>query len=190
MEQSTDGVDGLLARLAQNVDAAFEELVRAYEDRIYRFALRLSGSAEDAEEIAQDAFVRAYHALTAYGADRIEAMSLRPWLYQICLNVFRNRVRRRRLHLVTLDGDLPGGSQDRPEQMLEAVERVRELADLLLTLPERYRIAVILRHIEGLSIAEIAAIVHGKEGTVKSNIHRGMELLQRTANTERQEVTR
>lgn len=190
MEQAGGGEEDLAGRLAEDVDSSFERLVLTYQDRLYRFALRLSGSPQDAEEIAQDSFVRAYHALARYGPDRIRTMTLRPWLYQICLNVFRNRIRRRTLEVVTLDGGGPEGGQERPEQMAEAAERARELSDLLGTLPERYRTTVILRHIEGLSIAEIAAIVGQPEGTVKSNIHRGLASLREVARMEREEIMR
>lgn len=190
MEQRGDGAEDLSGRLAEDVDGSFEEFVLTYQDRLYRFALRLCGSPHDAEEIAQDAFVRAYRALADYPSDRIRTMALRPWLYQICLNVFRNRVRRRKLDLVAIDGDLLANRQERPEQVAEAAERVRELANRLAALPEPYRAAVVLRHIEELSIAEIAAIVRQPEGTVKSNIHRGMQMLQRMVETERQEMIR
>ncbi|MER3459109.1 MAG: RNA polymerase sigma factor, partial [Chloroflexota bacterium] len=89
-------MDDLAAQLATGVDSHFERLVLAYQDRLYAFALRLSANPQDAEEIVQDAFVRAYHALKRYEAERIRTMALKPWLYQIALNVFRNRARTRR----------------------------------------------------------------------------------------------
>ena len=81
--------------LAADLDRTFEPLVVAYQERIYRFALRYSGTREDAEETAQDAFVRAYHALQTYSPERRRELNLRPWLYTIALNVARNRVRRK-----------------------------------------------------------------------------------------------
>ncbi len=175
MDQTGD----LIAGLADDLDGHFESLVCMYQDRLYRFALRMSGNPEDAEEVAQDALVRAYRALSQYPNERILALALRPWLYQICLNVFRNRVRRRTLQLVPLDGDLLSGrDRERPERLVEAAEGSRELADHLATLPERFRAAVVLRHIEELGIAEIATALGQPEGTVKSNIHRGIRLLR------------
>src|SRR5260370_3188779 len=84
----------LSAHLAADLDGHFEHLVRTYQDRLYGFALRLTGSRQDAEESTQDAFVRAYRALQGYAEDRRRALRLRPWLYQITLNVGRNRARR------------------------------------------------------------------------------------------------
>lgn len=189
MEHPGEAADDLPMRLAEHLDATFEELVRSYQDRLYRFALRLSGSNEEAEEIAQDAFVRAYEALKGYEPERIQKIALRPWLYQICLNVFRNRVRRRRLHPIALDDERAEDREDLPDEVAEAAERVQDLARRLTALPERYRTAVVLRHIEELSIAEISTITRQPDGTVKSNIHRGMQLLQRAVRLERQEVT-
>ncbi len=101
--------EALKAGLAGDLDGTFEELVTAYQDRLYSFALRLTGRREDAEEVAQDAFVRAYRALGGYPAERVRAMALRAWLYQITLNVARNRFRGKKLKLVSLDHPLPGG---------------------------------------------------------------------------------
>ena len=94
--------EALRGRLAEDLDGAFEDLVRAYQDRLFSFALRLTSRREDAEEIAQDAFVRAYRALGTYPAERIRGMALRAWLYQVTLNVTRNRLRGKKLKVVSL----------------------------------------------------------------------------------------
>ena len=86
--------DELTERLARDLDASFEALARAHADRCYSIALRTLGDPHDAEEVAQDALVRAYRALATYPADRIRALRLRPWLATIVLNLCRNRVRR------------------------------------------------------------------------------------------------
>jgi RNA polymerase sigma-70 factor, ECF subfamily len=180
----------LLKQLARDCDGSFECLVVTYQDRLYRFALRLSGSPRDAEEIAQDAFVKAYGALSEYSKDRIHDLALRPWLYQITLNIFRNRVRRRQLATVPLGDDVPLESQEvPPEGVVELAERHRELAKLLSTLPQRYRASVILRHIDELGYSEIAQVLCKPEGTVKSNVHRGLQLLRIAVNDLRIEVT-
>src|SRR5688500_10655666 len=102
----------LLHALADDLDGHFEALVRAYGDRLYAFALRLTGSPPDAEEIAQDTFVRAYGALGGYEPARITDLALRPWLFRIALNVTRNRVRGKRPRLVPL-GPVGAESDDR-----------------------------------------------------------------------------
>src|SRR3979411_1838570 len=93
----------LSAYLAEDLDGHFEDFVRTYQDRIYAFALRLTGSRQDAEESTQDAFVRAHRALVGYAPERRRELHLRAWLYQIVLNVVRNRVRRHTLTVVGLD---------------------------------------------------------------------------------------
>lgn len=169
----------LTAMLAANLDGSFEQLVSAYGARLYRLGLRLTNSPEDAEEVAQDALVRAYRALTGYEAERIRGLLLRPWLYQITLNVVRNRVRRRKLEIVPYDGDLGEDREDeRPEHSLVAAERRREMSGMLMELPERYRIPVVLRYVEQLGYGEIADVLGQPIGTVKANVHRGIGKLR------------
>ena len=147
---------------------------------VYRFAYRWCGNAQDAEEIAQDTFVRAYAALQGYDAERIRALKLTPWLMTIAVNVARNRVRGKRLPVDDLDGiDEPLASRgDEPEQVSERNDLSDRLAEALRDLPPRYRAAVILRHVLGLSYDEIAEALEQPPGTVKSNVHRGVQLLR------------
>lgn len=185
----------LPAALAANLDDCFERLVLTYQNRIYAFALRLSGSPQDAEEIAQDTFVRAYRALVGYSVERITHLALRPWLYQIALNVFRNRVRGHHLRVVPLD-DLEGGDarepvvaeQELPETIMERIEGERELGALVAALPERYRAAVVLRHVEGFNYAELGELLNQPVGTIKANVHRGTRLLRNALAQQMDEV--
>jgi RNA polymerase sigma-70 factor (ECF subfamily) len=184
----------LTAALAEDLSGSFERAVLSYQDRLYAFALRLTGSRADAEEITQDAFVRAYRALEGYPAARRRALALRPWLYRITFNVTRNRFRRRRPVVESLDGAGPEPAADaagRPPAVLERAERARRLASLVEGLPERYRAAVILRHVEGLGYGEIAGVLEQPVGTVKANVHRGLALLRRgLEGGEKEEATR
>ena len=82
----------LTDRLAADLDGSFEDLVREHQDRLYALALRYVGNPSDAEELTQDAFVRAYRALERYEADRVRHVDLRPWLTTILLNACRNHV--------------------------------------------------------------------------------------------------
>jgi RNA polymerase sigma-70 factor, ECF subfamily len=173
--------------LAADLDGAFEGLVRAYQDRLYAFGLRLTGSPRDAEEIAQDAFVRAYRALSRYPSERIQTLKLRAWLFQLTVNVARNRARVRRpaeTGLTSADGSqdrlahLPADDAEQPERIAERHDEQDRVAAVVATLPERYRAAVVLRHIQGLSYQEIAAALGQPAGTVKSNVHRGVAHLR------------
>jgi RNA polymerase sigma-70 factor (ECF subfamily) len=178
-------VEGIAESLAMDLPGTFEGFVRAYQDRLYSFGLHLCGQPLDAEEIAQDTFVRAYRALERYPAERIRVLKLRPWLFQIALNVFRNRVRGKALDLVSLE-PAPDGQvfepaaelRDGPVRLAERAEERRLLQKLLLGLPERQRVAVVLRHVQGLSYDEIARLLGQPAGTVKANVHRGVRALR------------
>ncbi len=173
--------------LARDLDAAFEPLVRAHADRCYAIALRVLGDPHDAEEVAQDALIRAYRALAGYEATRIRDIRLRPWLATIVVNLCRNRVRRGRVPTTPLDGLAEVGREPAapvehgPAAVAEqAVER-EQLARLLAALPERYRVPVVLRHVDDLSYAELAEVLGRPEGTLKAQVHRGLAMLRAAA---------
>ena len=171
----------LAQRLADDLDGNFEALVLALQRPVFRFAYGWCGNAQDAEEIAQDAFVRAYRALQGYAPERIAALRLSPWLLTIAVNVARNRVRGKRLAVDGLDGiDEPlAAPLDEPERFSERRELSDQLAAALLELPPRYRAAVILRHVLGFGYDDIAETLEQPAGTVKSNVHRGIQLLRK-----------
>jgi RNA polymerase sigma-70 factor (ECF subfamily) len=181
--------DDLCAALARDLDATFAALVGAHEGRLYSIALRLLGDPRDAEEVAQDAFVRAYRALATYEPVRIRELRLRPWLAAIVVNLARNRAtRRRQPPSVSLDGPAPDGSTvaDRlpssqaaePAASVERRERAEHWASLLKALPDRYRAPIVLRHIDGLSFTEMSDALGRPEGTLKAQVHRGLALLR------------
>ncbi|MHB8727387.1 MAG: RNA polymerase sigma factor, partial [Casimicrobiaceae bacterium] len=136
-------------------------------------------------------------ALQGYAPERIRALAPRPWLYQITLNVFRNRLRRHHLPEASLFlddsndhtfADEPRADErDGPEFVVLDGERRSELTALLARLPERHRVAVILRHVEGLSYGELAVILDQPVGTIKANVHRGVAAL-RNALTQSQDA--
>jgi RNA polymerase sigma factor (sigma-70 family) len=187
----------LAHRLAGDLDGAFEALVRAHVDRCYTIALRLTGNPHDAEEVVQDALVRAYKALGGYGADRIRELQLRPWLTTIVLNLCRNRARSRPVTPPTpleplIDAGLePAASHDTDPARLALAGATRDrLAAHLAALPERYRVPVVLRHVDDLSYAELAALLGRPEGTLKAQVHRGLALLRASiSGTDREEMT-
>jgi RNA polymerase sigma-70 factor (ECF subfamily) len=182
----------LTNRLARDLDGAFEALVIAHQDRLFTIARRLLGDAHDAEEVAQDAFVRAYRALEGYPAARVRELRLRPWLAAIVVNLARNR--RRRLvdrqpaqslaPLIEAGLDVVERTATGPEAR-HAVSEVRaEWAARLEALPTAYRTAVVLRHVDGLSYDEVATALGRPEGTVKAQVHRGIRLLRAALDAE------
>ena len=173
--------------LAADRDAAFPHLVRALMDGIYSGALRLTGSHSDAEDVAQEAFLRAYRALGTYEAARIRELRLREWVWAIAANLCRNRARSaRRRPEAPLHPDAPV-PDPAPGPEAEAVAAVGNecLAAHLARLPWAQRSAVVLRHVGGLSYAEVAAALDRPVGTVKADVHRGLQHL-RTALEEEQ----
>jgi RNA polymerase sigma-70 factor, ECF subfamily len=179
----------LLGDIARDLDGGFETLVRQHQDRIYSIALRLLGDGSDAEEVAQDTFVRAYRALSGYEAPRIRELHLRAWLATIALNLCRNRAARRRPRTVSLSGSNDEGREmthllpptpaaENPPERVARREGAHVWAALVADLPERYRAAVVLRHVDGLSYSEMSVVLGRPEGTVKAQVHRGLALLR------------
>jgi RNA polymerase sigma-70 factor (ECF subfamily) len=192
----------LIEAAARDLDGSFESLVTAHQDRLYSIALRMLGDPRDAEEAAQDAFVRAYRAMAGYSPERTLELRLRPWLATIVLNLCRTRIARRASNgrrPLSLDAaepgtfELPSDERAGPAATTARRDAARAWSDLLLTLPPAFRSAVILRHVDGLSYPELAIALDRPEGTVKAQVHRGLAML-RTAfeaaeRREREELT-
>ncbi len=186
----------LTESLARDLDGSFEALVTAHADRCYSIALRVLGNPHDAEEVAQDALVRAYRALTGYPAARIRELRLRPWLATIVVNLCRNRTRRHAPPTTPLAPLLEMGIEpvaagsDEPASIADRTADREHLAALLATLPDRYRIPVVLRHVDDLSYAELSEVLGRPEGTLKAQVSRGLAMLRAAAaGTELEELT-
>ncbi len=172
-------MEDLPRRLAIDLDGSFVDLVREHQGLVFGVALRVVGNGATAEDVAQEAFVRAYRALKRYPRQRIAELKPRPWLARITLNLARNQVRSRRLHAELDDAaERVPSAEDGPMRLAERREDHRMWARLLAGLPDRYRLAVALRHVEGLSYEELAATFSRPVGSVKSDVHRGVALLR------------
>ena len=186
LKGSMDTDAALATRLSRDLEGAFPALVTQHQDRLYTIALRLLGDRRDAEEVAQDVLVRAFRAMAGYPPERTAALRLRPWLASIAVNLSRNR--RRRLDdrqppnqlEPMLDGgfDPPADGRSRPEPIADRRETQRELAIALLRLTPAVRSAIVLRHGDGLSVAETAEALGRPEGTIKAQVHRGIRELR------------
>src|SRR5438094_730115 len=124
----------LLALLATNLDGYFKQLVLSYQQRLYTFVLRQTGSLQDAEDIVQEAFIRAYYALANYPAERIQTLKLQAWLFKVTLNVFYRRMGNASLQLVSLDMseesmhlEIEDDGREQPDRVAEDRESLREL---------------------------------------------------------------
>jgi RNA polymerase sigma-70 factor (ECF subfamily) len=182
-------MDDLPARLATDLEGCFGDFVREHQDLVFGVALRVVGERGSAEDVAQEAFVRAYRALKRYPEDRIKELHARPWLARIALNLARTHVRNRRYHDV-LDGieETAAAQAESPPQLVERRDERRMWARLLSALPDRYRLAVALRHVEGLSYEELSATLDRPLGSVKSDVHRGVTLLRAAYDAEQRGV--
>jgi RNA polymerase sigma factor (sigma-70 family) len=165
-----------LIALAQNGDhAAYGALVRAHQDRIYRHLLNLTGSREDALELSQEVFIKAWEALPAW---RPEAR-FHTWVYRIASNVALDVLRRRKVvQFVALEEDYDApADQPGPESQLQARQQLRGLDAALARLPADQREIVLLREVEGLGYEELAATLSIDVGTVKSRLARARAAL-------------
>ena len=180
----------LAACLASDLDGSFEALVLAHQDRLFTIAHRTGRDWHDAEELVQDTFARAYLAIAGYPPARVRELRLRGWLTTILLNAGRNRSRTRRVPTVELVFD--PGSEPAGDPLTRRDER-ETWARLLADLSPAQRTAVVLRHVDGLSYAEIAEAVGRPEGTVKAHVHRGLAALRAALvaaeRREREEIT-
>jgi RNA polymerase sigma-70 factor (ECF subfamily) len=165
----------LVERARRGDEAAYEELVRMYQGIAFRTAYLLAGSAADAEEAAQDGFVKAYRALGRFRA----GAPFRPWLLKIVANEARNRRRasgrREQLALRAAGSAAPGDAAPSPEAALLSAERRDELLAALSRLPERDRLVLAFRYLLDLSEEETAAALECRRGTVKSRLARALE---------------
>lgn len=173
------GPDQLCEWLATDVDEAFPELVVTHQDLVFGVALRITRNEAAAEDVAQDALVRAYRALKRYPAQRVRDLRLRPWLARIALNTARNEIRGRRAHDDVDDATTNlAAPDDGPLRLAERNDERRMWTRLLAQLPDRYRLAVVLRYVDDLSYPELADTLGRPLGTVKSDVHRGVALLR------------
>jgi RNA polymerase sigma-70 factor (ECF subfamily) len=168
------------SRLAADLEAAFPEFLAHHQDLVYGIALRMTRRPADAEDLAQEAFIRAYRALVGYGAHRIAELRPRGWLAAIVGNLGRNRARRQRPASANLEvvADSAPDASPGPEGVVVRRETAQAWRRRLEQLPPRYRRAVELRHVDGLSYPELAVALERPLGTVKSDVHRGVALLR------------
>lgn len=171
----------LLAHRVRDGDCdAFEEVFRTYHTRIYNYVYRMVGNAEEASDLTQESFLKAYRALLRGE----EPLNISAWLYRIASNTCMDVLRRRRLiQWQPLEGLLSvlGGGAPSPEADLVQKERRAEVEQVLAQLPPRYRMLLLLREREGLSYAEIAEITGDSLDTVKVTLYRARERARKLA---------
>ncbi|HCE45913.1 MAG TPA: hypothetical protein DET40_20400 [Lentisphaeria bacterium] len=190
MEETTGTDDSDLVRsFMGGSESAFDELVRKYSVKMYNVAYGLLGSREDAEEVVQDGFVKAYNNLRTFRGDS----SFSTWLYRIVVNLARNKYhwnrRRGAGQNISMsenstredagkdkDLDVPDTSSA-PEKAIESSEEDERIMNAINALPDALKEVIVLRHIEDMSYEDISGITGEKIGTVKSRISRARETL-------------
>ena len=171
--------NALIARCKDGDIGAFDELVRHYEKRVYSFAYRLAGNQDDANDVAQEAFIRVFNSLHTFRGDAV----FTTWIYRIVTNVYLDERKKSKSHRQTslddyieldenavsrqIESDAPS-----PEEIVEHRERDRVVQEAVSSLPDYQRIIVTLYHLQSRSYEEIAEILHLPIGTVKSRLNR------------------
>lgn len=179
----------LVDRFKSGDQAAFDEMVRRHWDRIYAMVHQLLRNQQDAEEVTQDAFIRAHRGLVNFRGDS----AFSTWLYQIATNLARNRYwywwRRKRDQTVSFDqpvgpdnatplGEVFAAEQETPDDVTVTQELIDRIAVGMEKLSPKHREILVLRNIKNLSYEEIAGILKISVGTVKSRIARARESLR------------
>jgi RNA polymerase sigma-70 factor, ECF subfamily len=174
----------LVRRSRQDDQDAFAALVDRYQDKIYNLAYRMTGNREEAEDVAQETFLHTYRALDTF---RLEER-FSPWIYKIASNLCLDRLRKQRHPVVSLDepvgpdGDMPQQVADwsnSPDRVYETTEIREDTQEAISSLPPKYKMVVVLRHVQDLSYDEIANILGIPQGTVKTRLFRAREILRR-----------
>jgi RNA polymerase sigma-70 factor, ECF subfamily len=163
---------------------AFGEIVEIYKNSIYQLGYRMLGNRHEAEDIAQEAFIRAYVNINSFNQD----LKFSTWLFRIATNLCIDRIRKKKPDYY-LDAEVSGtdgltmysqlaSNSPLPENELESLELQETVQKEILKLPEKYRTVIVLKYIEELSLNEISEILDMPLGTVKTRIHRGREALR------------
>jgi RNA polymerase sigma-70 factor (ECF subfamily) len=174
----------LLEQIKAGHPTAFEQLVLAQTPRLVNLAFRLVGNREEAEDIAQEAFLRLHRSLGSFRGE----CRLSSWLYRVvsrlAIDHLRREKLRRKLFFFRHNNEEPDPVDLVADGGLSSVERLqaketgRRVAAALETLSARQRAVFVLRHQEGLALKEIAAVLQLEEGTVKAHLHRAVRALR------------
>ena len=175
----------LVERVQRGDKSAFDVLVLRYQQKVLKLVARYVRDAMEAEDVTQEAFIKAYRALPAFRGDS----AFYTWLYRIAINTAKNALVSSKRRPLDYDLDLQDGSQQElharlrddatPEHLLLTEEIRATVNDAMAELPEDLRTAVVLREIDGLSYEEIAAAMDCPVGTVRSRIFRAREAIDR-----------
>lgn len=191
MDDSKEMVQQLVESFKAGSTEVFDKLIELYSPKLYQAAYGILGNRQDAEEVVQDTFVRAYKGLNKFRGDA----SFETWIYRITINLSRNKYHwnRRRGSEINLSISQPLANSDDtrknedmdiadkssgPDSIIEKDEFEKNIAKAFEKLPENLRETMILRHVDDMPYEQIAELLECKVGTVKSRIARGREYLR------------
>ena len=169
-----------IERARQGDREAFGRLVRKYQRRVYLTAYRMTGNEEDANDMAQEAFIRAFRGMARFD----NRSNFFTWLYRIVVNVSLNHLRSRKrraalpLESVTLPPELQRDAGDDPDRVLEAKRKLQKVHEAMDELGESLRTTVVLVVMEGMSYADAAEVLECSEGTVGWRMHEARRKLK------------
>ena len=169
--QEPDDKD-LVRRCLKGDQKAFETLLDRYQKPIYNVALRMVSSNDDAADLTQTVFIKAYENLRSYD----ERFKFFSWLYKIAVNSSLNFLEQKKRNDLLGDQDVSQGPV--LEEQIEASERIEKLDDAILQLKPEYRIVIVLRHFHDLSYDEMGEILDIPEKTVKSRLFTARQMLK------------
>ncbi|HET7616723.1 MAG TPA: RNA polymerase sigma factor SigW [Bacillales bacterium] len=185
-----DIVKRIIVRVKKGDQQAFGELIELYQNKVYQICLRLIGNRQEAEDLAQEAFLRAYLNIDSYHIDK----KFSSWLFRIATNLTIDRLRKKKPDYY-LDAEISGtdgvtmyaqlaSNQELPEDQVVGLELQEKVQHEVMQLPPKYRSAIVLKYMEDLSLKEIGEILNIPVATVKTRIHRGREALRKRLNHE------
>ncbi|MEO6081084.1 MAG: RNA polymerase sigma factor RpoE [Steroidobacteraceae bacterium] len=177
---------GLVQRVQRGDKSAFDLLVRKYQHKVIKLVTRYMRDPADAEDVAQEAFIKAYRALPQFRGDS----AFYTWLYRIAINTAKNAIVSRDRSPIDFDLDLQNieesnsmqlrlADPETPESLLQTEEIRTTVNQAIDALPEDLRTAIVLRELEGLSYEDIAQAMECPVGTVRSRIFRAREAIDR-----------
>ena len=175
MKQIDEGE--IIGRVLRGETEAFTVLVDLYKGPVFRLAFRMTGSAQDADDLTQESFLRAFQSLRRFKAGE----RFFPWLYTVSLNVIRNHLRKANALRENAAGHRVSEATDPMDDPAEATmgeERGRRLQGYLLRLPIPVREALVLRFYEGMSFEDIARVTGDTLGSAKMKVYRGLEKIR------------
>lgn len=185
-------MDDIIKRVIKKVkkgdQQAFGELIELYQHKVYQICLRMIGNRQEAEDLAQEAFLRAYLNIESYNIEK----KFSSWLFRIATNLTIDRLRKKKADYY-LDAEIAGAEgitmyaqlaadEELPEDQVVSLELQETIQNEIMRLPPKYRSAIVLKYVEDFSLKEISEILNIPVATVKTRIHRGREALRKRLN--------